>query len=164
MRSKYYLASYKVSLNRLPACKNLKITKSLSISYQVKMQATRDFPRGAVAKAVCSQRTGPGSIPGQGTRSHMLQLRVCMPQLKIPHAATKDPHTQQMKIPCVATRTQRSRINIKYIYILLGSSHHNVATLRCPMLGPCLGSQSIPRATLFFVFKKIFTYLGCTRS
>ena len=25
---------------------------------------------------------GPGSIPGQGTRSHM-------PQLKIPHAATK---------------------------------------------------------------------------
>ena len=27
---------------------------------------------------------GPGSIPGQGTRFHM-------PQLKIPHAATKDP-------------------------------------------------------------------------
>ncbi|TEA32556.1 hypothetical protein DBR06_SOUSAS4910043, partial [Sousa chinensis] len=33
---------------------------------------------------------GPGSIPGQGTRAYMLQLRVCMPQLKIPHAATKD--------------------------------------------------------------------------
>ena len=33
---------------------------------------------------------GPGSIPGQGTRSHILQLRVRMPQLKIPHAATKD--------------------------------------------------------------------------
>ncbi|TEA25080.1 hypothetical protein DBR06_SOUSAS6010062, partial [Sousa chinensis] len=32
---------------------------------------------------------GPGSIPGQGTRSHMLQLRVHMPQLRIPHAATK---------------------------------------------------------------------------
>ena len=32
---------------------------------------------------------GPGSIPGQGTRSHMLQLRVCMPQLKIPHATVK---------------------------------------------------------------------------
>ena len=29
---------------------------------------------------------GPGSIPGQGTRPHMLQPRVCMPQLKIPHA------------------------------------------------------------------------------
>ena len=27
---------------------------------------------------------GPSSIPGQGTRSHMLQLRDCMPQLKIP--------------------------------------------------------------------------------
>ena len=23
---------------------------------------------------------GPGSIPGQGTGSHMLQLRVCVPQ------------------------------------------------------------------------------------
>ena len=31
-----------------------------------------------------------GSIPGQGTRSHTLQLRVCMVQLKTPHAATKD--------------------------------------------------------------------------
>ncbi|TEA40711.1 hypothetical protein DBR06_SOUSAS1310003, partial [Sousa chinensis] len=32
---------------------------------------------------------GLGSIPGQGTRSHMPQLRVCMSQLKIPNAATK---------------------------------------------------------------------------
>ncbi|TEA22649.1 hypothetical protein DBR06_SOUSAS14710042, partial [Sousa chinensis] len=32
---------------------------------------------------------GPGAIPGQGTRSHMLQLRVHVPQLKLPHAATK---------------------------------------------------------------------------
>ena len=31
----------------------------------------------------------PGSTPGQGTRSHMPQLRACMPQLKISHAATK---------------------------------------------------------------------------
>ena len=30
-----------------------------------------------------------GSIPGQRTRSHMPQLRVCMLQLKIPHAAKK---------------------------------------------------------------------------
>ncbi|TEA37056.1 hypothetical protein DBR06_SOUSAS210217, partial [Sousa chinensis] len=34
---------------------------------------------------------GPSSIPGQGTRSHMLQLRVHIPQLKIPHATPKDP-------------------------------------------------------------------------
>ena len=32
---------------------------------------------------------GPGSIPGQGTRSCMSQLRPRMPQLKILHAATK---------------------------------------------------------------------------
>ena len=32
---------------------------------------------------------GPGSIPGQGTIYQMLQLRVRMLQLKIPHAATK---------------------------------------------------------------------------
>ncbi|TEA36264.1 hypothetical protein DBR06_SOUSAS18910032, partial [Sousa chinensis] len=35
---------------------------------------------------------GPGSIPGQGTISHMPQLRVCMPQLKIPHDTTKTLH------------------------------------------------------------------------
>ena len=34
---------------------------------------------------------GPGSISGQGTRSHVLQLRARMLQLKILHAATKDP-------------------------------------------------------------------------
>ena len=34
---------------------------------------------------------GPGSIPGQGTRPHMLQLSVHMLQLKIPHATTKNP-------------------------------------------------------------------------
>ncbi|TEA16676.1 hypothetical protein DBR06_SOUSAS20610068, partial [Sousa chinensis] len=38
---------------------------------------------------------GPGSIPGQGTRSHIPQLRVRMPRLKIPHAATKRSHVQQ---------------------------------------------------------------------
>ena len=32
---------------------------------------------------------GPGSVPGQGTRSHKLQLRVRMLQLHIPHATAK---------------------------------------------------------------------------
>ena len=32
---------------------------------------------------------GLGLIPGEGTRSHMLQLKVCRLQLKIPHAAMK---------------------------------------------------------------------------
>ena len=49
----------------------------------------RDFPDGPVAKTPHSQCRGPGSIPGQGARSHMLQVRVCLPQLKIPPAATK---------------------------------------------------------------------------
>ena len=35
-----------------------------------------------------------GSIPNQGTISHMLQLRVCMPQLKILSAKTKTRHSQ----------------------------------------------------------------------
>ena len=30
-----------------------------------------------------------GSIPGQGTRPHMLQLRVHVPELKIPQTAKK---------------------------------------------------------------------------
>ena len=40
---------------------------------------------------------GRGSIPGQGTRSHIPQLRVCMPQLEIPHAATKRSRTWQQR-------------------------------------------------------------------
>ena len=46
-------------------------------------------------------RGGPGSIPGQGTRSRM-------PQVKIPHVATKDPAT---KISRAVTKTQRGQIN-----------------------------------------------------
>ena len=33
---------------------------------------------------------GSGLIPGRETRPHMLPLRVCMLQLKILHATTKD--------------------------------------------------------------------------
>ena len=55
-----------------------------------------DFPGGPVAKSPCSHRgaRGPSLIPGQGTRSHLLQLRVCMPQLKILYAAPKTGHRQ----------------------------------------------------------------------
>ena len=41
---------------------------------------------------------GPGSVSGQGTRSHMLQLRDYMPQLKVPHAVTKKILHAAMKI------------------------------------------------------------------
>ena len=44
-----------------------------------------DFPGGPVAKAPSSQCRGPlGSIPGQGTRSHMPPLRDNVLQLNIP--------------------------------------------------------------------------------
>ena len=37
------------------------------------------MPGGLVAKTACSNAGGWGTIPGQGTRSHVLQLRVQMP-------------------------------------------------------------------------------------
>ena len=43
----------------------------------------QDFPGGPVAKTMHGPNArGLGSIPGQGTRSHMPQLRVCMPQIR----------------------------------------------------------------------------------
>ena len=36
---------------------------------------SRDLPGGPVTKTLCSQSRGPGFDPGQGTRSHMPQLR-----------------------------------------------------------------------------------------
>ena len=53
-----------------------------------------DFPGGPVAKTRCSQCKEPGSIPGQGTRSHMLQL-------KILNAATKPKYNQINKYICL---------------------------------------------------------------
>ena len=44
----------------------------------------RDFPGGPVAMTPYFQCRG---LPGQGTRSHMPQIRVCLPQRKILHAA-----------------------------------------------------------------------------
>ena len=51
------------------------ITQNIKIIYW-------DFPGGPVAKIPCSNAGDLGSIPGGGARFHMLQLRVCMPQLK----------------------------------------------------------------------------------
>ena len=41
---------------------------------------------------------GLGSIPSQGTRSHMLQLKVHTSQLKIPHATAKTWQSQINKL------------------------------------------------------------------
>ena len=48
-----------------------------------------DFPGGPVAKTPHSQCRGLGSIPSQGTRSHVPQLRVPMPPLNILSTITK---------------------------------------------------------------------------
>ena len=45
-----------------------------------------------------SDAGGPGSIPGWGTRSNMLQLRVHVLQLQILHAASKTQHSQINKL------------------------------------------------------------------
>ena len=44
-----------------------------------------DFSGGPVANSTLPKQ-GPGLIPDQGTTSHMLQLRVHMPQLKIQYS------------------------------------------------------------------------------
>ena len=40
----------------------------------------RDFPGGPVVKTPHTNAGGTGLIPGQGSKSHMWQTRVCMPQ------------------------------------------------------------------------------------
>lgn len=49
--------------------------------------ASGDFPSSPVAKTPASHAGSPGSVPGRGTRAHILQL-------KIPHVATKTRHSQ----------------------------------------------------------------------
>ena len=56
---------------------------------EVKKKKPRDFPGGPVAKTLCSQGWGPGSITGQEIQSHILQLKTL----------------------CAATKTQHSQIN-----------------------------------------------------
>ena len=58
-------------------------------SHQVSRKACGDLPDGQWLRPCAHDGGGPGLIPGLGTRSHMLQLRVYMLQLKISHATTK---------------------------------------------------------------------------
>ena len=39
-----------------------------------------DIPGGQRLRICAPNAGGLGSIPGRGTRSHMLQLKICMPQ------------------------------------------------------------------------------------
>ena len=58
-----------------------------NMPHRYKIQFSRDFPGCLVAKTPSSWFGGLGSIPGQGTSSHISQL-------KILHAATKTHHSQ----------------------------------------------------------------------
>ena len=66
-----------------------------------------DVPDGPVAKTPYPQCRGLGSIPGQGTRSLMPQLRVH----KIPHAAMK------IENPTCQNKTWHSQINKKNLRV-----------------------------------------------
>ena len=57
---------------------------------------------------------GPGLIPGQGTRSHISQL-------KIPHTATKKkkiPYAQLIKVPACLTKTEDPACHTKTLMCL----------------------------------------------
>ena len=66
--------------------------------YLFKGYLIRDFPGGPLAKTPYSQCRGLGSIPAQGTRPHM-------PQLRVAHAATEIKHST------MANKTWCSQIN-----------------------------------------------------
>ena len=59
-----------------------------------------------MAKTHASNAGGLSSIPGQGTRSHMIQLRVRILQLKVLSAVTKRSHispaTTRSEFPSLA--------------------------------------------------------------
>ena len=63
---------------------------SLPLNFEVFKAHRWDFPSGPMAKTLHSQCSRLGSIPGQGTRSHMLQL-------KILHSTTKTRSSQMNK-------------------------------------------------------------------
>ena len=85
-------------------------------------QGTRaqNLPCGPVAETLHSQCRGLGSIPGQGTRSHMPQLKIPCASTKnnVLHSATKssqvtarkDPNTARMRQDSAsATKTRHSQ-------------------------------------------------------
>ena len=75
----------------LPALQALISCNPQSSFFPVNNLKPGDFPGGPMAKTYAPGVGGPGSTPGQGTRSHVPQPRVHMNQLKVPHATAEGP-------------------------------------------------------------------------
>ena len=88
--------------------KQLESREGLRCGHEESRTKEGDFPGGPVAKTLRSQCRGPGLIPGQGTRSHLLQLRAHIPQLNIPHVQQKTPHAAT-KVLRAATKTRHGK-------------------------------------------------------
>ena len=71
------------------------------------------------AKTSCSQSGDPGSIPGQGTRSHLPPLRVWMLQLKIMHATTKTQLSQINNLfKKIISDFCKSRNQLQFVFLI----------------------------------------------
>ena len=90
------------------------------VSARLSPRYKRDFPVIQGLRPHTPKPGGQGLIPGQGTSSHVLQLRVCMQELKIPRAARKmeDPEhgnhdpvhpSQLIKINILKNKAQDTR-------------------------------------------------------
>ena len=80
-----------------PTTKNYpanKINSTLAVMPWEKTQAPWDFLVVQWSRFCAVNTGGPGSILGQGTGSHMLQLRGHMPQVKILHDTAEKQHSQ----------------------------------------------------------------------
>ena len=60
----------------------MKLVYVKTSNFHSNRRRTWDFPGGPAARTPATNTGGRGSIPGQGTGSHMPQLRVCMLQLR----------------------------------------------------------------------------------
>ena len=68
------------------------LSRKQQATFNIKMSLTWDFPGGPVAKTPHSQCRVLGATLGQGTRSHMPQLRVCMPVIN-PACSNEEPES-----------------------------------------------------------------------
>ena len=93
----------KVSRTWTPACSSCQESFPAKLSPKGGVPSPRDYSNASGISLLIQwlrlpvlKAGGPGSIPGQGTRSHMPQLRVFMPQRrsKIPHSTAKTWHSQ----------------------------------------------------------------------